>query len=199
VALDGDAQVRNVVRPAAAPVSAAVRHVERTTATTLAAGYRSEILPQLPFWFQAVTGGMRAGLALFVDYGYPRAEFYHPQRSDGTLICHYRHRAHTDPFHFPGLQDLTASVDFTAVAEAGAHAGFELAGYSSQAAFLLNNGLTDRIERPDADMLQQQRLNQEAKRLTLPGDMGERFKVIGLQRGIDATEQFEFGDQSHRL
>jgi SAM-dependent MidA family methyltransferase len=199
VALDGDAAFRIVLRPADALVGGAVRHVERTLGSSLPDGYRSEILPQLPYWLQAVAGGLTSGLALFIDYGYPRAEFYLPERSDGTFLCHYRHRAHADPFFLPGLQDLTASVDFTAVAEAGMHAGFELAGFSSQAAFLLNNGLTDRIEQPDADLVQQHRRNQEAKRLTLPGEMGERFKVIGLQRGVDATEQFAFGDQSHRL
>ena len=157
------------------------------------------MLPQLPYWLQAVAGTIDAGLVLFVDYGYPRREFYLPERRDGTLVCHYRHRAHADPFFLPGLQDLTAFVDFTAVAEAGVHAGFELAGFSSQAAFLLNNGLQDRIELIGADSVEQHRRNNEAKRLTLPGEMGERFKAIGLQRGVDASEQFAFGDQSHRL
>ena len=138
-------------------------------------------------------------MALFVKYGPPPAEFCLPRRDDGTLVCHYRHRAHGDPFFLPGLQDLTAFVDFTAVAEGGVHAGFELAGFASQAAFLLNNGLQDRLEAAEEDEAAQYRRSVEAKRLTLPGEMGERFKVIGLQRGIDATAQFEFGDQSHRL
>jgi SAM-dependent MidA family methyltransferase len=181
-------------------VAGAVRHLERSLGASFAEGYRSEILPQLPYWMQAVIGTLDAGLALFIDYGYPRREFYLPERRDGTLICHYRQRAHADPYFLPGLQDLTAFVDFTAVAEAGLSAGFELAGFTSQAAFLLNNGLQDRLEQDaDADAIVQHRRVNEAKRLTLPGEMGERFKAIGLQRGIDASEQFAFGDQSHRL
>ena len=86
-------------------------------------GYRSEVLPQLPYWIQAVSGGMRRGAMLFVDYGYPRGEYYLPERSDGTLRAYYRHRMHDDPLLWPGLQDLTASVDFTALAEAGVAAG----------------------------------------------------------------------------
>ena len=199
VALDasGDFTVR--LRPADMLVGGAVRHIERSLGRAFEDGYRSEILPQLPYWIQAVCGTLDRGLALFVDYGYPRSEYYLPERREGTLVCHYRHRAHADPFHLPGLQDLTAFVDFTAVAEAGLHAGFELAGFASQAAFLLNNGLQDRLQLAGADAVAQHRRNLEAKRLTLPGDMGERFKAIGLQRGIDATDQFAFGDQSHRL
>ncbi len=199
VALDasGDFTVR--LRPADLLVGGAVRHIERSLGRAFEDGYRSEVLPQLPYWIQAVCGTLDRGLALFVDYGYPRSEYYLPERREGTLVCHYRHRAHADPFHLPGLQDLTAFVDFTAVAEAGLHAGFELAGFASQAAFLLNNGLQDRLELGGADAVAQHRRNLEAKRLTLPGDMGERFKAIGLQRGIDATDQFAFGDQSHRL
>jgi SAM-dependent MidA family methyltransferase len=188
-----------VLRPADMLVAGAVRHLERTLGREFEDGYRSEVLPQLPYWIQAVCGALDHGLALFIDYGYPRREFYLPERRDGTLVCHYRHRAHADPFFLPGLQDLTAFVDFTAVAEAGLHAGFELAGFASQAAFLLNNGLQDRLELAGADAVEQHRRNLEAKRLTLPGEMGERFKVIGFQRGVDAADQFAFGDQSHRL
>jgi SAM-dependent MidA family methyltransferase len=208
--LDGEVMEEHVVagaegafdirmRPADALVAGAVRHLERTLGEPFADGYRSEVLPQLPYWMQAVLGSLEAGLALFVDYGYPRGEFYLPERADGTLVCHYRHRAHADPFFLPGLQDLTAFVDFTAVAEAGQGAGFELAGFASQAAFLLNNGLQDRLEADAADEIERHRRTNEAKLLTLPGEMGERFKVMGLQRGVDATAQFEFGDQSHRL
>jgi SAM-dependent MidA family methyltransferase len=199
VALGRDGRFETVLRPADMLVGGAVRHLERQLGAPFEDGYRSEVLPQLPYWIQAVTGALEAGLALFVDYGYPRREFYLPERRDGTLVCHYRHRAHADPFLLPGLQDLTASVDFTALAESGQHAGFELAGFSSQAAFLLDNGLQDRLEHTDPDPLVQHARVNEAKRLTLPGEMGERFKVMGLQRGIDASDAFSFGDQSHRL
>lgn len=186
-------------RPADMLTGGAVRHLERSLGRGFAEGYTSELLPQLPYWLDAVCGSMAEGLALFVDYGYPRAEFYLPERSDGTLLCHYRHRVHADPFHLPGLTDITASVDFTALAEAGQHAGFELAGYASQAAFLLNNGLQQHVEAGAVDTLSQHRLALESKRLILPSEMGERFQVMGLARGVDCEPQFAFGDQSHRL
>ena len=135
-------------RPADALVAAAVRHVERYLDAEFADGYRSEILPQLPYWMPAVIGSLERGVALFVDYGYPRSEFYLPERSDGTLVCHYRHRAHADPLFRPGLQDITAFVDFTAVAEAGTGAGFELVGYAPQGQFLLASGLPALLEGP---------------------------------------------------
>ncbi|WP_395788178.1 class I SAM-dependent methyltransferase [Aquimonas sp.] len=186
-------------RPADMLVSAAVRHVERSLGRAFADGYTSELLPQLPYWLDAVCGALAQGLVLFVDYGYPRREFYLAEREQGTLLCHYRHRVHADPFVLPGLQDITASVDFTAVAEAGQHAGLELAGYSSQAAFLLNNGLQQHVEAGPADAVGAHRRALEAKRLILPSEMGERFQVMGLARGVDCEDQFAFGDQSHRL
>ena len=175
-------------RPADTLVSAAVRHVERYLDTSFADGYRSEILPQLPYWIPAVIGSLEQGVALFVDYGYPRSEFYLPERSDGTLVCHYRHRAHADPLYRPGLQDITAFVDFTAVAEAGTGAGFELVGYAPQGQFLLASGLPALIEEGAAlDDVERLRLVGEAKRLTLPGEMGERFQAIAFARGVDAV------------
>ncbi len=186
-------------RPADLLSGGAVRHLERSLGRGFAEGYTSELLPQLPYWLDAVCGSLAEGLALFVDYGYPRSEFYLPERSDGTLLCHYRHRVHADPFHLPGLTDITASVDFTALAEAGQHAGFELAGYASQAAFLLNNGLQQHVERGSVDTLSQHRLALESKRLILPSEMGERFQAMGLTRGVDCEAQFAFGDLSHRL
>src|SRR5690606_32623679 len=119
---------------------------------------------------------------------------------DGTLVCHYRHRAHDDALRLQGLQDLTAFVDFTALAEAGIAAGFELAGYCSQAMFLLGNGLQERLQAAESlPEVERYRRTQEARRLTLPGEMGERFQVMGLSRGIDASGLFAFGDQSRRL
>src|SRR5207342_446303 len=141
-----DAAFERVDRPTDALVSAAVRHVERYLDAPFADGYRSEILPQLPYWMPAVIGTLERGVAMFVDYGYPRSEFYLPERSDGTLVCHYRHRAHADALFRPGLQDITAFVDFTAVAEAGTGAGFELVGYAPQGQFLLASGLPALIE-----------------------------------------------------
>jgi SAM-dependent MidA family methyltransferase len=180
---------------------AAVRHVERDTEAPLPEGYRSEILPQLPYWIQAVGGLLREGAMLFCDYGYPRREYYRHERRDGTLVCHYRHRAHGDPFFLPGLQDLTAFVDFTALAEAGVNAGFDFAGYCSQSSFLMANGLPDVLAEIDAetDEANRYRRHQEVKRLTLPGEMGERFQFMGFQRGADLRPAFSLGDLSRRL
>lgn len=188
-------------RPADALVSAAVRHVERYLDTAFTNGYRSEILPQLPYWMQAVLGTLERGLALFVDYGYPRSEFYLPERNAGTLVCHYRHRAHANALYRPGLQDITAFVDFTAVAEAGTGAGFELVGYAPQGQFLLASGLPALIEAAALlDEPERMRVVGEAKRLTLPGEMGERFQVIAFARGVrDVPAGFADCDLSRRL
>lgn len=128
VVLDSEGEFLRVDQPADALLRAAVRHIERDLETPFPDGYRSEVLPQLPYWIQAIGGLLAEGAMLFVDYGYPRREYYLPERDDGTLVCHYRHHAHGDPFFLPGLQDLTAFVDFTALAEAGINAGFDFAG-----------------------------------------------------------------------
>ena len=163
--------------------------------------YRSEVLPQLTAWFDAVAGQLARGLVLFVDYGYPRQEYYRPERVDGTLVCHYRHRGHGDPYLNVGLQDITAFVDFTALAEAGTEADFALAGYASQAQFLFASGIAEIVDATrDLPELERQRVVQAVKRLTLPGDMGERFKAIAFARGIDKVELgISAVDQSHRL
>lgn len=201
VALSPEGALIRVEQPADALLRAAVRHIERDVGAPFAEGYRSEVLPQLPYWIQAVGGLLREGAMLFVDYGYPRQEYYLPERSDGTLVCHHRHRAHGDPFHLPGLQDITAFVDFTALAEAGVNAGFDLAGYCAQSSFLINNGLAARLaaieELPDP--LERHRRHNEVKRLTLPGEMGERFQAMGFQRGVDARPAFAGGDLTRRL
>ena len=200
VVVDGDRFAR-VLRPADAFLGGAVRNLERRLERPFEEGYRSELLPQLPYWIQAVSGGLKRGAMLFVDYGYPRGEYYQPGRSDGTLRAFYRHRMHHDPLLYPGLQDLTASVDFTALAEAGVAAGFDFAGYCSQASFLLGNGLAGvlaRIERID-DTAERQRRSNEVKRLTLPSEMGERFQVMGFEKDVEFGVAFLAGDLSFRL
>jgi len=165
----------------------------------LAQGYRSEINVDLPDWVETVTGSLNRGLVLLIDYGYPRREYYHPDRSSGTLVCHYRHRAHFDPFVWPGLTDLSAFVDFTAVAEAADRCGLSVAGFTSQAGFLLGLGAHEQIERA-SDSVERLRLAAEFKRLTLPGEMGEKFKVMGLTRGVEQDlSGFAFTSQAHRL
>ena len=189
------------LRPADAFVRNAVRHVERQLERQIDEDYRSEVLPQLPYWIQAVSGGLKRGAMLFVDYGYVRDEYYQRDRSDGTLRAFYRHRMHADPLLYPGLQDLTASVDFTALAEAGVAAGFDFAGYCSQASFLLGNGLAGvlaHIEGID-DVAERQRRSNEVKRLTLPSEMGERFQVMGFAKGVEFGAAFLAGDLSYRL
>lgn len=201
VVVDASGKFLRVDQAADALLHAAVRHVERDNEALLPESYRSEILPQLPYWIQAVGGLLKDGVMLFVDYGYPRREFYLPERSDGTLVCHYRHHAHSDPFFLPGLQDLTAFVDFTALAEAGVNAGFDLAGYCTQSSFLIGNGLQQQLADIGniADEAERYRRHQEIKKLTLPGEMGERFQVMGFQRGSDIRGSFANGNLSRRL
>ena len=202
VALDGDGRFMCVDRPADALLAAAVRHVERQLEAPFADGYRSELLPQLPYWVQAVIGGLQSGALLFIDYGYARGEYYQPQRSDGTLRAFRRHQLVADVYAHPGLQDLTASVDFTALAEAGTNAGFDFAGYCTQASFLIGNGLQQNLDAAEAkvhDEAARYKLRQEAKRLTLPGEMGERFQAMGFARDVEFAHAFIAGDLSWRL
>ena len=163
--------------------------------------YQSELNLQLSGWLAAVSQSMSRGLALFIDYGYPRSEYYLHERNDGTLICHYRHRAHDDAFFWPGLQDITAFVDFTALAEAADRCGLQVEGYTSQVMFLLGSGLdqvlaSQRALSSDDGMA----LNTQARQLTLPGMMGERFQVMGLGRELGfPLKGFGLLDLCHRL
>jgi SAM-dependent MidA family methyltransferase len=148
----------------------------------------------------AIAAALDCGLFLLCDYGMSRREYYHRERQSGTLICHYRHRAHGNPFLYPGLQDITAWVDFTAVAEAGEAAGLRIAGYSTQAHFLLDAGLDAELDgmRSTAEGGGFRTL-QQAKRLLLPGEMGEHFKVMALTRGKAEIAGFGFRDLRHIL
>ncbi len=201
VELDADGAFMRGAQPADAMLGAAVRHLENYRGKPFADGYRSELLPQLPYWIQAVAGGLQRGAMLFIDYGYPRNEFYLDERDDGTVRAFYRHQVHNDLYRWPGLQDLTASVDFTALAEAGTGAGFELAGYCTQASFLLGNGLDALLEQAEArvDEFGKVRLRDQVKKLTLPTGMGERFQVMGFQRDVDFDAAFLLGDLTWRL
>ena len=144
---------------------------------------------------------LESGAVLIVDYGFPAREYYHPQRAMGTLMCHYRHRAHGDPFFLPGLQDITAHVDFSALAHAAADAGLDVLGYASQADFLLNCGITDVLGAEDAsDALRYAPLAAQAQKLLSPAEMGELFKVLALGRGVHAPlAGFTRADRSHTL
>jgi SAM-dependent MidA family methyltransferase len=188
-------------RPAPAVLETAVRNLESDLGAAFKHEYRSELHLQLAPWLSAVSVRMTRGLALFVDYGYPRSEYYLPERSDGTLMCHYRHRAHADPFFWPGLQDITAWVDFTALAEAADACGLEVEGYTTQAMFLTGCGLEavlqERAATSDDGGLA---LGAEARQLLMPGMMGERFQVMGLGRGLERTPSgFSLVDLRFRL
>ncbi len=144
--------------------------------------YLSEVCSLLAPWFaEAHARTLQQGSALFVDYGYAHGEYYDSARREGTLRCHYRHRAHDDPLILPGLQDITAWVDFDALARAGARAGFEVAAHSTQAQFLIANGLDEvfgTVYATTSDEASRYALAQQVKRLTLPSEMGDRFRVM---------------------
>ena len=164
--------------------------------------YTSEYNPALPPWMHSMAESLAAGVLLLIDYGYEQREYYHPERSQGTLICHYQHRVHANPLLYPGLQDITASVDFTAVADAGIAAGLTLAGYINQAQFLVNNGLETLFMQAlqTCDQIGQYQLAQQVRTLSLPAEMGERFKAIAFSKGFTPElVGFRLADQRHRL
>lgn len=164
-------------------------------------GYVSEYCPRLAPWTRAVVQSLRRGAVLWFDYGLPRPQYYLRERHEGTLICHFRQRAFDDPLRHPGLEDLSAWVDFTALAEAGAAADFELGGFTTQAHFLAGLGIDREMHRLAGDDANRfARLAVEARQLLLPGEMGERFKVMAWTRGV-ARELagFVLKDLSHSL
>ena len=149
-------------------------------------GYCTEINLNYQPWLSALNDSCNKALILMIDYGFEEKHYYHPQRINGTLNCHYRHRRHSDPFVYPGLQDITAFVDFDAFANAASVSGFSICGLASQRDFLLANGLLEDAgvsDREDSNLSQFKRA-QEIKTLTLPGEMGDSFKVIGLQKNL---------------
>lgn len=164
--------------------------------------YRSEINIGIEPWIRDLATTMRQGLALIIDYGHPRTDYYHSERSNGTLMCHFRHRAHADPFLYPGLQDITASVDFTDVAAQADRCGLHVAGFTEQANFLLSSGLPEifAARSAGADDVERARLSHATKVLTLPNEMGTRFKVLALSKQYNARPSgFQLRDDRHRL
>jgi len=148
-------------------------------------GYVSEINLQAEAWIHGLGNWLRRGAALLLDYGFPRHEYYHPQRAGGTLMCHLRHHAHADPFAAPGLQDITAHVDFTAMADAALSAGLQVLGYTSQARFLMNAGLLELLAEQDpADARRYAQLAAPVQRLLSEAEMGELFKVLAVGRDV---------------
>ncbi len=163
-------------------------------------GYQSEICLRLQPWLLSISECVEQGVLLFFDYGLPRSHYYHPQRTRGTLRCHFRQRAHDDPFLNVGMQDITAWVDFTRVAEAADAAGLEVSGFTTQAAFLLGTGIDSLAAAGSADAVERARLAGEMRRLLMPGEMGEAFKVMALGRGVDIPlSGFALQDLRHSL
>jgi SAM-dependent MidA family methyltransferase len=181
VGLSDEAALVDADRPASAALRA---ELGRMAPNGWPRRYLSELCPMLGPWVAAIAKSLSRGAVFLIDYGLPRHEYYHPQRNRGTLRCHFRHRAHDDPLLYPGLQDITAWVDFTRVAEAAVDAQLEVAGFCTQAAFLLANGIEAELAAA-SNTLERARLASQARVLLLPGEMGERFKVMALTRGFD--------------
>lgn len=157
--------------------------------------YRSEVCPAQQAWMRTLADCMTAGVVMLLDYGFAEPEYYHPQRDQGTLMCHYRHRSHADPFLWPGLSDITAHVDFTALARSATAEGFSLVGYTSMAAFLLNAGLLDELadlpREPESFWFAQA---QAVQQLISEAEMGELFKVIAFEKNLrEAASVLGFG------
>jgi len=159
-------------------LSEAVESLEAFLGRTLPEGFRSEIRLGLSAWIQALSAVIARGAMLIIDYGLVRREYYHADRNQGTLLCHYKHLAHTNPFLYPGLQDIGAWVDFSAVADAAVGAGTEVSGFTTQTQFLLESKALRQLSMPSSGQLQ------GLKTLVLPGEMGERFKLILLSKGL---------------
>jgi SAM-dependent MidA family methyltransferase len=162
-------------------LATAVAALEAKLQRALPDGYCSEVCLALPAWIRTLAASLERGTLLFVDYGLVRTDYYHEQRANGTLICHYRHRAHDDPFAYPGLQDITAWVDFSACADAAIAAGLDVAGFTTQGQYLMNvlAGMPSAFALELASPREQSAL----KTLVLPGEMGERFKLLLLRKG----------------
>jgi SAM-dependent MidA family methyltransferase len=187
-------------RPAPAPLVSAVSALEAALGQPLPEGYTTEIGLGHSVWLQSLLGALGRGLALFPDYGGTRREVYHGERRDGTLVGHYRHRRLSDPFFLPGLQDLTAWVDFSAAAAAAELAGCRVECYATQAHVLLASGILADVPQGaragDPDRLREV---QQIQRLLLPGEMGERFKVLALARDFAPDFALTVRDLSARL
>jgi SAM-dependent MidA family methyltransferase len=163
--------------------------------------YLSEVCPAATGLINSLAHVLTHGAIIMLDYGFCASEYYHPQRSQGTLMCHYQHHVHSDPLIYIGLQDITAHVNFTAIAEAGLEQGLELQGYTSQAQFLMACGLLDLLAKESPDNVAHYiPMASAVQKLISPAEMGELFKVIAFSKGFDAVLiGFESGDKSHTL
>ncbi len=182
---------------------AAAHENEHEKGGALADGYRGEIGLRAEKWVRDTGARIKRGALLLLDYGYPRREFYHAERRDGTLMCHYRHFAHADPFFYPGLQDISAHIDFTAIRDAAHASGLATAGFTSQGAFLLSLGALDVLAEShdnDGDLRGQIARANEVRTLTMPQEMGELVKVIAFAKNCALNLRgFQLHDRSGRL
>jgi SAM-dependent MidA family methyltransferase len=185
VALGPGAMLEDAAVPPDAALARACAELFGEPPGSLPEGYASEVNLRVGPWIATLGECLERGAVLLFDYGLPRSHYYHPQRTRGTLRCHFRQRAHDDPYINLGLQDITAWVDFTRVAEAAVSCGLEVSGFATQAAFLLALGL-ERLVAEAPDAIARARLAGEARRLVMPEEMGEAFKVMALVRGYDA-------------
>jgi len=194
-----DGTFSELERPADAMLREEVAAIVEGLPEPLAPGYRSEICPRAGAWVAGAAQCLARGALLIFDYGLPRAHYYHPERHEGTLRCHFRQLAHDDPYVNVGLQDITAWVDFTRLGRAADGCGLDVLGFCTQAAFLLGTGI-DALADPDADALSRARWASEARQLLLPGEMGEAFKVMALGRGVDTPLRgFAYQDLRYSL
>jgi SAM-dependent MidA family methyltransferase len=210
VSLNEDGYFSYAVRPASGKLLKAALAIEEAAAAQgdpIPDGYRSEINLAGPAWAASWGNILECGALVLVDYGFPSHEYYLPDRNSGTLMCHYRHHAHPDPFYFPGLQDITAHVNFTALIESAFPAGLELLGFTSQGQFLLNCAILDLLNAhvtlaAEGDFGKPESIKAAAavNKLVLPQEMGELFKVIVMGKGItQPLLGFRQGDRSHQL
>jgi SAM-dependent MidA family methyltransferase len=169
-------------------------------AESLPLGYVTEVHPVAAGFMRSLGASFGNAAAILLDYGFPAHEYYHPQRMQGTLMCHYRHHSHPDPFYLPGLQDITAHVDFTAMARAAIDGGLDMLGYTSQAAFLIDAGIGDMLLRtPPDDAMRYLPQANAMQKLISPAEMGELFKVLVVGKGVALPPNFARNDRSHRL
>jgi len=175
--------------------------LQAAAALRLPEGYRSEVHLAARGLVRSVADSLKRGVALFIDYGFPVSEYYHAQRSEGTLMCHYRHHAHADPLCLPGLQDITSHLDFTALADTATSAELDLLGYTTHARFLMNCGILDALGRIDPqDVTRYAPVCTGVQKLLSPAEMGELFKVIAFGRDIaPPLRGFRAGDRSGLL
>ncbi len=196
-------QLASTHRPAGEALIKAVAALEVDLGSPIPLGYESEVCLLMAPWIHSLEAMLHKGVAILIDYGYPRREYYSDERNNGTLACYYRHRMHDDVFFLPGLQDITAHVDFTAVVEAAVACEMELLGYASQSAFLLDNDLlkiADTVSTTLTSEADRISLARQIKTLTLPGEMGERFQVMALGKGYDRPLRgFQTQDLAYRL